>query len=38
MFGSATPSSLTRRPIVCSAWTTVCSRMSFSMLGFIVKV
>ena len=38
MFGSATPSSFTRRSMVCRAWTTESERSWFWMLGFIVKV
>ena len=34
MFGSVTPSSLTRRSIVVRACTTACSRMVRSMFGF----
>ena len=38
MIGSATPNSLTRRSIVCSAWFTVSSRNWTAMLGLSVKV
>ncbi len=34
MFGSVTPSSLTRRSIVVRACTTACSRIVRSMFGF----
>jgi len=36
--GSATPSSFTRRSMVCRAWFTVLSRLSTVMFGFIWKV
>ena len=35
--GSVTPSSLTRRSIVCIVWSTACSRRSRSMVGFILN-
>jgi hypothetical protein len=37
ILGSATPSSLTRRSIVCSACVTAWSAMLLAMFGFIVK-
>ena len=37
MVGSVTPSSLTRRSIVCIACSTACSRRSRSMSGFIMN-
>ena len=36
--GSATPSSLTRRSMVCSAWFTVSSRSCLTTFGFMRKV